>query len=408
MVSHIDKLIQPNGAAQSSTDRRALSAPIDQGSDEYLRPLPSISERKEASKKGQDYWRNSELPSTRIASAPESHPTSRATYDHRNVNPRYKDTIRVVNPSSGRSPVKAPKPLIVRKKVSVTGPTSTYSEAMMYGALESGPKQETSHRHVDEGLHQRYINDGGNGFELESIEEDRLDEKYTDSNPGTIAKKRASWFKRNSKDGAAGSRMSVEGSVTQSHASSNESRQIREAPPPPTSKTKNTLSSRLGQLFKKRTSRIKEDEAPGTSQYPSILQRASYLTFFAAHDVYNDHASVQDSVTLASRPQELRDRQIEPQQSWIAKLFHVKPVSKFICFQVSKRRARQEITSILKDWRRYGIHDVQVDKERNIVFGRVAAKNCKYSSTGHPQHILMTIRLGDEGSCICGRGNDRY
>jgi hypothetical protein len=70
-------------------------------------------------------------------------------------------------------------------------------------------------------------------------------------------------------------------------------------------------------------------------------------------------------------------RQIEPQQNWIAKLFHVKPASKFICFSISRRKARQEITIVLRDWKRYGIRDVQVDKERNIVFGKVGKKNCE-------------------------------
>lgn len=70
-------------------------------------------------------------------------------------------------------------------------------------------------------------------------------------------------------------------------------------------------------------------------------------------------------------------RQIEPQQNWLAKLFNVKPAAKVICFSVSDRRARQEIVTILKEWKRYGIRDLQVDKRGNRVFGKVAAKNCK-------------------------------
>lgn len=75
-------------------------------------------------------------------------------------------------------------------------------------------------------------------------------------------------------------------------------------------------------------------------------------------------------------------RQIEPQQNWLAKLFNVKPASKVICFSVSDRRARQEIVTILKEWKRYGIRDLQVDKKGNRVFGKVAAKNCKRSRKG--------------------------
>jgi hypothetical protein len=102
-------------------------------------------------------------------------------------------------------------------------------------------------------------------------------------------------------------------------------------------------------------------------------------------DVFDDEASTQDSIVEAQRASHvdhhanhdhLRTRQIEPQQNWIAKLFHVKPATKFICFSISRRRARQEITLVLRDWKRYGIRDVQVDKERNIVFGKVGEKNC--------------------------------
>ena len=74
---------------------------------------------------------------------------------------------------------------------------------------------------------------------------------------------------------------------------------------------------------------------------------------------------------------EAKTRQIEPQRNWLAKLFNVKPASKLICFTVSKSRARVEIVKVLKEWRRYGIRDVQTDKARSLVFARVAKKNCK-------------------------------
>lgn len=70
-------------------------------------------------------------------------------------------------------------------------------------------------------------------------------------------------------------------------------------------------------------------------------------------------------------------RNIEPQQNWLARLFRVKPATEHLCFIISRRNARQEIAILLKEWRRYGIRDVQVDKGRNIVFGRVGPQNCK-------------------------------
>lgn len=72
-------------------------------------------------------------------------------------------------------------------------------------------------------------------------------------------------------------------------------------------------------------------------------------------------------------------RQIAPQRNWLAKLFHVKPAARFLCFSVSQRTARKEIVIVFRDWKKYGMRDIQVDKRRNVVFARVGPKNCKHS-----------------------------
>jgi len=107
-----------------------------------------------------------------------------------------------------------------------------------------------------------------------------------------------------------------------------------------------------------------------------------------------------------------RTRQIEPQQNWLARLFHVKPAMMFICFSVSRRRARQEIAKLLKEWRKYGARDIVVEKERNIIFGRVGPQNCKSLLA----RVLFALqcdtdfcdRLSNEGGCICERNSHRY
>ncbi|KAI1779086.1 Pkinase-domain-containing protein [Hypoxylon cercidicola] len=68
-------------------------------------------------------------------------------------------------------------------------------------------------------------------------------------------------------------------------------------------------------------------------------------------------------------------RNIEPQQSWLARLFRVKPATRYLCFAISRRRVRQEIGNLLKEWRRHGMKDIMIDKERNLVFARVAKRN---------------------------------
>ncbi|KAK0615794.1 hypothetical protein B0T17DRAFT_496622 [Bombardia bombarda] len=86
------------------------------------------------------------------------------------------------------------------------------------------------------------------------------------------------------------------------------------------------------------------------------------------------------SIAGSAGPSGYRDdavgtRKIEVEQNWLARLFRVKPATRYLCFGITKRRARQEIAILLKDWRKYGIKNVEVDKERNIVFARVGAKN---------------------------------
>lgn len=80
-------------------------------------------------------------------------------------------------------------------------------------------------------------------------------------------------------------------------------------------------------------------------------------------------------------------RKIEPRQNWLARLFRFKPSRRYLCLQMSRRRARQEVAILLREWRKWGIRDVEVDKERNIVFARVGKKNCEYSG---PAAMLLS------------------
>lgn len=83
-------------------------------------------------------------------------------------------------------------------------------------------------------------------------------------------------------------------------------------------------------------------------------------------------------------------RKIEVQQNWLARLFHIKPAIRYLCFSIFKRRARQEVAILLREWRKYGIRDVEVDKERNVIFARVGSKNCKFSFPTH-RHIIPRV-----------------
>lgn len=85
-------------------------------------------------------------------------------------------------------------------------------------------------------------------------------------------------------------------------------------------------------------------------------------------------------------------REIGVRQNWLARLFHVSPAKGYLCFNLTKRRARQEVTLLLKDWRQYGIKDVVVNKQRNIVFGKVAPENCKSTHNTRTSHEARADR----------------
>ena len=81
----------------------------------------------------------------------------------------------------------------------------------------------------------------------------------------------------------------------------------------------------------------------------------------------------------SNEPLQSTTRSIQPQhQNWLLRFLHIKPATKVLCFQVSKARARKEIISLLREWRKYGMRDVVVDKVASRVWARVAEKNSTY------------------------------
>lgn len=71
-------------------------------------------------------------------------------------------------------------------------------------------------------------------------------------------------------------------------------------------------------------------------------------------------------------------RVIQPQhQNWFARFLRIKPAVSVVCFQISKVKARKEIARVFKEWRKYGIKDIVIDRDAARIWVRVAEKNCK-------------------------------
>ncbi|KAI9809096.1 MAG: hypothetical protein M1825_002385 [Sarcosagium campestre] len=125
---------------------------------------------------------------------------------------------------------------------------------------------------------------------------------------------------------------------------------------------------------------------PPISTHTSLFLAKIRENSLAAADL-DDTTSVTNSVSSATtgphllhrssfqQQQEQPYRSIQPQQNWLSRFLHKKPATKTYCFQVSLVRARREVMAILRDWKRYGLRDLTLHKQRNVIFGRVDAQN---------------------------------
>lgn len=70
-------------------------------------------------------------------------------------------------------------------------------------------------------------------------------------------------------------------------------------------------------------------------------------------------------------------------QNWLARFFHVKPASKVLALNVPKGRAKKEVTKILREWKKYGMEGVRLDKKTKVLKARVGELNCRFKFSFH-------------------------
>jgi hypothetical protein len=274
----------------------------------------------------------------------------------------------------GDYPVKIPEPLNVRK---VSRNTGAAKPAVVLSA-------EDAQRRASSGSQQKSHLTNGNG---------------TDAGP---PKKRvSSWFKRNSKENASGSSFAT---VTDNSAQSKDTLVDSQASQPNRPISQTTDDTSLRHVQKKKSfgfafwKGAKDETKMSLAGKQSLCERPSAIHLLI-HELDSDPDDVRNRTEKIAKTRNSREhrimsgtshsvwsesdggiRKIEVQQNWLARLFRVKPAMRHLCFNILKRRARQEVAILLREWRKYGVRDVEVDKERNIIFARVGAKNCGFPS----------------------------
>ncbi|UNI24196.1 Non-specific serine/threonine protein kinase [Purpureocillium takamizusanense] len=269
---------------------------------------------------------------TRVVSAPPHGSGKRSDDMDRSLEylSKVENTIRVVHSPGSTSPVKMPEPLNVQKKSAT---------------------EDFGHK-----LHRRLA------YNAEKYDDDAVERPAADTGADT-KKKKTSWFRRVSKAESASA-----------------------ASEPKTART--SIASK------------QSSDADGLA--PAAKKKAFTFPFWKSNKERETGMIVEGPVRATedkmaarqTRQQALRDsgsgsiRNVAVKQNWLTRLFRVKPATTYICMTLSRKRARQEVGILLREWRRYGMKGVQVDKQRNIVFARLGAKNCKCTTTFfEPGHV---------------------
>ncbi|KAI8632800.1 hypothetical protein F5Y19DRAFT_471970 [Xylariaceae sp. FL1651] len=370
-MSHLNYLASGrNSVGEDGQSRRIVSAPIysqfstQWGIDKI--PLPSIHEKSREGSGADD----GDKP--RVVSAPAGYTKDHLVQmdDHTGLEflAQQENTIRLVNSPSDKpfAEVETIEPLNIRKQMR-RGITA-YPQS----------KQELS-------LRQQYMHD-----EITSASPDSQSVQPEDLTSSATIKKKSSWFKRGSKD--KDDVFNGKGESTSSHTdrltytSTNSS--TGPAIPPAKKKSFNlafwrNVKDQPQMQMSLAESDMDDSPSPEPGRMFNHPGRPSYNRKWR-----NDAEA----------------RNIEPHQNWLSRLFRVKPATKHLCFSISRRRARQEIVILLKEWRKYGIRDVQVDKKRNIVFARVGQKNyLNLKEVSFAAEIMTVIEHGKRSQLCIAR-----
>ncbi|KAK3954566.1 hypothetical protein QBC32DRAFT_255261 [Pseudoneurospora amorphoporcata] len=362
----IERLSLGNPASQTIVpDRRIVSEPAyttPAGRDP--RQLPSIYETA-----SEDWTRNA---STRWASPDTPSPAeNNKALDYL---ARAENTIRVVNsPTTG--PVPMPEPLNVRKVSNQTSAAPAESNYRKTALLTVSPDYKEN---CPPGIQQEVQDVGDNTV-----------------NAGAPAKKRVpSWFRRSSKENTS---FATTADTTAVHNDSTLISDIHQqldgleaqsgARPGPYPNKKKAFSFAFWKGSKS------ENSSPTESTFDISTDKGGGGK---KHKSSKSESRVVSGATSQSwGDSEGGGRQIEVHQNWLARLFRVKPATRHLCFSMPRRRTRQEVAILLREWRQFGIKDVEVDKERNLIFARVGAQNAhNVKEVSFAIEIMMVIEHG--------------
>ncbi|KAJ9253435.1 hypothetical protein DTO207G8_4168 [Paecilomyces variotii] len=374
VISHLDRLIEQDRAKQyrnkqsekadeNEPYRRAISDPITKPNVEggYL---PCISEELLSPMDS--------TPDLDLNFVDQRKPSDSSRRSDGKITKDKRATIRMV-PQDSFGSLEEIKPLTIRKKNQPPrlAMTPRHSSADSYIQLHSpeSPTFDQRDRYVSGGSRNRYY------LGLEPIEENPRSPRRTDGK-GPGEGKKWSWFNK--------SRFEPHG----------------ERPPTPPKDVKPVHSSDTSIVVQEcpLTPVDSHDDAPNTLKKKQSFEKSSkggFLKMFSkkktgkpAHEISTGESETGDvdsvvtgpAVSEASeQPVKRRKSQRRPHKSgnpnWFARFFHVKPATRVVALNTSKVKGQKDVYKTLRDWQRYGMEEVHLDKANNVIYGRVGQVN---------------------------------
>jgi len=74
-------------------------------------------------------------------------------------------------------------------------------------------------------------------------------------------------------------------------------------------------------------------------------------------------------------PTDLEPRDLGIQRSWLSRFLKIKPATTTICFQAGRGLVRHKLMRLLRSAKAVGMRDVELDRERNLIFASLDANN---------------------------------
>ncbi|KAL8790659.1 MAG: hypothetical protein Q9213_000507 [Squamulea squamosa] len=395
VIAHLDRLMQPSAVRLEEATRRAASAPGPKS--------PGLPSNKDTFERF--------LESRDVAFRSVSEPTPESPQKRK----RPYDTIRIVDDREQKPVVSPVKPLTIRKKSGSSSPsTETLRQRASKEQLPAANDSRQSDRFQSSERRSAGLNLLDNS--LAPIEEHADD---IEPRPRTATKKK-SWFFRShqgikSQDAEKmpppplppkeqgfqnlGGRKEVPAWKRTSDPASETSQNSD------TKREGMTGTQRLLKLFGKKDPKTKRSSQELRGDFDLEDDASVCTTSTTSHQPYLMSGGLQTrSTTSVIRPRDKQQypnkssvsvpsaalsREIQPrQQNWLQKFLRIKPAVTVLPFQVSRVRARKEMVSLLREWRKYGMRDIVVDRVAGRVWARVGEKNSL-----HIRPVSLAIEL---------------